>query len=139
MPTRAEVQLAEPITEDDVSWLLPVIKETVLFGKLAAVLPSLEDTLAAVVDEASYKARYIGAIIEGIEGLGDSEVSIAGGKDAVYFSIAENRESFVRLVLSVLYNLADYESPTIYTTATAVGRIGGNSCCCLVRPCVHSC
>jgi len=140
MPTRAEVADAGALTEDDVSYLLPYLKASNLWTQYAGQFPTLEADLAALVAEGedSFKGRFIRATIAGLEAKGDAQLSLAGGREALYFELNEQREYLYRLIIQLLYDISLAVNADTATTQPEVGQMNACRFClvCTSAPCI---
>lgn len=140
MPDRAAITAAVTaggLAAEDVDWLFPAIKQAAIYTENVGQFPELEADLRALIgDVADYRGPYIKATIEGFEQLGDNQVELAGGREAVFFDLAANRDLMARLVLNILYDDLSLRLAAYTISDTAIGIMYGGRCgVCYCLPC----
>lgn len=142
MATRAQIQEAVDaggLLQVDNDWLIPAIRQTSIYSDNYTKLSEFDVDLRALEgDVVDYRGPYIKAVIgNDFEPLGPNQVELAGGRNAVFFNLAENRELMAKLVLNILYPDLALKIGANAPSATAVGTMYAGCRCglCGCYPC----
>lgn len=103
MPTTAQIENAEPLTQDQADDLVPAIRGSALYSYNRALYPDdLAELLGAYVGVDSRASKLLSAIRDVVFNAGYSDIALKGGKDGVELSTAEDREKELALALDTL-------------------------------------
>lgn len=143
MPTRAQIENADPLTSFGASMLLTYLRASQVYKETPGAYPTLEADLTALVDVDSIKSKFLSATCDLLESVGDGTVGVRGGKFGALFSTVEEREQALSLALNVLYDTAIYGNG-ISVQGAASARMNcptGEPCCpfCGYSTCLPVC
>lgn len=135
MPTRAQIEAADPLTAIGAGQLLTYLRASAVYRETPGAYPTLEADLTALVGVDSFKSKWLTSICDLVESVGDGTVGVRGSKYGAQFSTVEEREQALSLALNVLYDTAVFTVGGGFIGATSAKMNCPVGDCCSVCGC----
>lgn len=106
MPTRTELEDAEPLTDSDAALLLAYLRGSSFYLLNSWAFSNLAALLEERVGDDTPKGLLLSAVLTKLDALGDGTVGVKGGRFGADYQQARDRDQLCILALSTLYDFS---------------------------------